>query len=424
MGYRQAAQKQPSRRRLGCFEWTLIAILVVGVLVVAALVAGGALLFFEREVKTAPTAIAVAQSTSTPIPLPVDNEPDGTPVPSDSADGPTLTLNPPGGGVPGSSVTIEGAGWPQGASVTAYLVPAEPPQFVIGKATIDAAGGFSLSVLVPSDKRWLNESPVPVIVGVDGQTTKVQTQLNINSPSDQAQMTPDEIVIVPVSWNPTPSIPVPAPNAASLTAKVSLNVRSGPGVDYSVVGVLAPEQQAEIIGRSADSTWWQIEFPSAAQGSGWVSAQYVNAQNFDGIPVVTVAPPPPTPTPMPTPTGVAVTEWLGEYYNNRDLSGSPVLVRNDPYISFDWGLGSPDPSLPVNDFSVRWTRTMNFTAATYRFYARVDDGVRLWVDNSLLIDQWNQGSVRTFTADINLTEGPHTPSAWTTSKRHSTRSPS
>lgn len=407
MGYRQTSQKQPSRKRLGCLEWTLIAVLVLGVLVVGVLFAAGALLFYEKEVHVSATTVAIAQPTATPIPLPLDEDTNGTPVPLDDTSGPTLTLNPPGG-APGSSVTVQGAGWPQGANVTAYLVPAEPPQFVIGKATVDGNGAFSFTVLVPSDSRWLNESPVPVIVSVDGQTTKVQTLLNITSPAGQGTTTPDEVIVVPVDWKPTPSIPVPAPSAANLTAKVSLNIRSGPGVDYSVVGVLQPEQQAEIIGRSTDSSWWQIEYPASPQGSGWVSAQYVNAQNFDNIPVVTVAPPPPTATPAPAPTGIAITDWRGEYYNNRDLSGSPVLVRNDPYLSFDWGLGSPDPSIPVDNFSVRWTRTMNFSAATYRFYARVDDGVRLWVDNSLLIDQWNQGSVRTFTADINLTDGPHT----------------
>ena len=89
------------------------------------------------------------------------------------------------------------------------------------------------------------------------------------------------------------------------------------------------------------------------------------------------------------------------------MTGSPVFVRNDPVISFDWGLGSPDPRLPVDSFSIRWTRTMNFAAGTYRFYARTDDGVRVWVDGALLINQWQIQSPTTYAADIYLEAGPH-----------------
>jgi hypothetical protein len=45
--------------------------------------------------------------------------------------------------------------------------------------------------------------------------------------------------------------------------------------------------------------------------------------------------------------------------------------------------------LPVDDFSVRWTRNLNFSAGSYRFYAHVDDGVRLSIDGKPLIDEWH-----------------------------------
>lgn len=85
----------------------------------------------------------------------------------------------------------------------------------------------------------------------------------------------------------------------------------------------------------------------------------------------------------------AITEWRGEYYNNMGLSGSPVLVRNDAAINFGWGTGSPAPGVVNPDeFSVRWTRTLHLDSGSYRFTVTVDDGVRLWVNGHLLIDQW------------------------------------
>ncbi|MBN1967276.1 MAG: SH3 domain-containing protein [Anaerolineae bacterium] len=80
--------------------------------------------------------------------------------------------------------------------------------------------------------------------------------------------------------------------------------------------------------------------------------------------------------------------WVGEYFNNPTLSGSPVLVRTDPAIDFTWTGGAPDPGLPVDRFSVRWTSTQFFDGGHYRFTARSDDGVRVYVDNRLIIDAW------------------------------------
>ncbi len=97
-------------------------------------------------------------------------------------------------------------------------------------------------------------------------------------------------------------------------------------------------------------------------------------------------------------------DWRGEYFNNRDMLGDPVLVRSDRAINFDWGSGSPQPGVVNNDnFSARWTRTLNLPSGIYRFRATVDDGVRVYVNNQLVIDQWRTGPAATFTsADVQL----------------------
>jgi len=102
-------------------------------------------------------------------------------------------------------------------------------------------------------------------------------------------------------------------------------------------------------------------------------------------------------------------QWRGEYSNNTTLGGTPVLVRNDAAINFDWGTGSPAPGVVnVDRFSVRWTTTRTFAAGMYRFTLTVDDGARLWVNGHLLVDAWIDQPPRTYTGDIFLPAGPAT----------------
>jgi hypothetical protein len=50
---------------------------------------------------------------------------------------------------------------------------------------------------------------------------------------------------------------------------------------------------------------------------------------------------------------------------------------------------------------------LSFSAGTYRFYTRVDDGTRLWVDDNLVIDEWHDSGPTTYSYDIYLTEDWH-----------------
>lgn len=101
--------------------------------------------------------------------------------------------------------------------------------------------------------------------------------------------------------------------------------------------------------------------------------------------------------------------WRAEYYNTRDLAGPVALQREDAAIDFNWEGDSPHPAVNPDHFSVRWTRTLGFTAGVYRFFASVDDGVRVWVDDQLVIDAWkDQAQPNTSTGDIYLPAGLHT----------------
>ncbi len=81
--------------------------------------------------------------------------------------------------------------------------------------------------------------------------------------------------------------------------------------------------------------------------------------------------------------------WRAEYFANPWLTGAPVAVRSENVIDYNWGAGSPGPSVPVDGFSARWSATIDFGPSdNYEFSVTVDDGVRIWLDGVLLIDQW------------------------------------
>ncbi len=157
---------------------------------------------------------------------------------------------------------------------------------------------------------------------------------------------------------------------------------------------------------------WYDQGPTAyatttSVSAGWhtIKVEYYNrtlggtAQVSSNL--VTSAPPPPPP---PPPT---ITEWQGEYFNNPTLSGAPVLVRNDATLNFNWGAGSPSGVVPADNFSVRWTRTLNFAAGTWRFTTTTDDGVRLWIDGTLVLDKWIDQPPTAHSVDVVLTAGNH-----------------
>lgn len=99
--------------------------------------------------------------------------------------------------------------------------------------------------------------------------------------------------------------------------------------------------------------------------------------------------------------------WVGEYYNNTWLGGAPVQIRNDPEVNFDWGSGSPGPGVNADNFSARWTRAITFGAGNYVFTVTTDDGARLWVDNTLVLDKWFDQAAAAYQAQVALTAGDH-----------------
>ena len=116
------------------------------------------------------------------------------------------------------------------------------------------------------------------------------------------------------------------------------------------------------------------------------------------------------PTVAPTPGGYGL---QGVYYNGTSLSGAPLLTRIDPTINFDLSYGnipqvlSPAPgTVPEDMYSVSWTgKVQPLYSETYTFYTVSDDGIRLWVNGVLLVDDWMNQAATEKSGTITLAAG-------------------
>ena len=102
-------------------------------------------------------------------------------------------------------------------------------------------------------------------------------------------------------------------------------------------------------------------------------------------------------------------QYRAEYFGNRDLAGSPARVRceGSPLARF-WGTGRPVPEVGSDDFSVRWTGRFYFASGLYYFLAQADDGIRVFVDGSRIINGWRDQSTTSYFVGRWMRAGEHT----------------
>jgi hypothetical protein len=99
--------------------------------------------------------------------------------------------------------------------------------------------------------------------------------------------------------------------------------------------------------------------------------------------------------------------WQVSYWNNISLSGAPAREETVERIDYDWGYGSPHHTVAVEGFSARWERTVNVAEGRYRFSVTSDDGIRVYVDDQAIVNEWHDHPAQTYSADISLQAGHH-----------------
>ena len=109
------------------------------------------------------------------------------------------------------------------------------------------------------------------------------------------------------------------------------------------------------------------------------------------------------------PVACAAGQFRGEYFANARLEGSPVLVRCENQIDFNWLFGPPAWNLPWDNFSSRYDgEILVNTSGLYNIQSTTDDGVRVWLDGKLIIGRWNDMAATPISVRRNLTAGLHT----------------
>ncbi len=94
-----------------------------------------------------------------------------------------------------------------------------------------------------------------------------------------------------------------------------------------------------------------------------------------------------------------------EYFSDTNLKNL-VTTRTDSTVNFDWQYKAPITGVPADRFSARWSGyvTPRFSE-NYRFSTITDDGIRLWVNGQMLIDNWSDHAVKEDWGWINLVAG-------------------
>lgn len=265
-----------------------------------------------------------------------------------------------------------------------------------GTATGGAAGGAGCSAthVVKAGENLLAialwyEVSMDAIVSANGITNANQISIGqqLCIPSGTAG------VVQPPAPAPTPAGPSQATThtvvAGENLYRISLKYGVSTGLLMSANGITDPTTLSigqVLVIPGADTTATQ---PTAAQPTPTPAAQ-------------------PPAAPPPATTRVGTNAFQASYWNNSDLSGTPVLSQTvTAPLALNWGQGSPGPGVAVDGFSAKFEGDFTFAGDTYRFTSVVDDGMRLYVDDVLVKDAWIDQAASTYFADITLAQGTH-----------------
>lgn len=423
MTTRHVPQREPHGRFGSVWERGLLVLLIVLFLVLVGLLA-----WQIREALT-------------PAPLPTV-VPSVTPV--EVAANPLMQIAP-AAGTQGTLITVQGQGWQAGDQLIICLDDLgderEPP--VYAETVVNADGKFSAVFTFPTDVQWLSLPDIPVIV--ESMSTHQKQSAVFRLMDNTPTPLPPTATAVSPTATPIPASATPACRysmrfVADVTIPDDTAVPAGAGFvktwriqnngtcawpagtswvfvrGSQMSGPDAVPVAATNVGETADVSVNLVAPSTPGQYTGYWTLRLPSGETLGPRYYVRIVVPSPTPTSTPitpTPTQAPATptpvifNWRGEYFSNVTLAGPATVVRDDTAVNFNWRSGAPAANLPADNFSARWQRSLYFEGGTYRFYATSDDGLRLWIDNALVMDEWHSATGETTVAEISLSSGNH-----------------
>lgn len=177
--------------------------------------------------------------------------------------------------------------------------------------------------------------------------------------------------------------------------RVIFNFGFQPVIDTFASGVVNQLVTGDVTVQQAGTYHIQVDYREVTDAA----FAYMSFTNLSSNPVG-----PNFATPVaPIPVGLGA--WTAQYYSNTGLSGDPVAILTEGSPAHEWGTGAPVANVPADNFSARWISSQSLAGGTYFVNAEADDGVRVWVNGVLVIDQWHAASGQAYSATLNLPAG-------------------
>lgn len=251
---------------------------------------------------------------------------------------------------------------------------------------VNVEGSLAVSGTPSAKRKWF-EADKTVVVG-DGKLTVSNASGAVNNKINYLRITQ---VVAALAAPTNLSAAAVSPTQVNLTWTDNSSAESG----FRVY-------------RSDGAAWGQVgavganvtRFTDAAASPGKTYSYYVKAFRNGTASASSNTAAATTPSPATPANGLTAT-----YYDNADLT-APVLTRVDPGVDFNWGAGAPAGGMGADTYSVRWTgQVQPARSETYTFTAAADDGARVWVDNLLVVDNWNNPRAASNSGLINLQAG-------------------
>jgi hypothetical protein len=190
------------------------------------------------------------------------------------------------------------------------------------------------------------------------------------------------------STRPTVSIKTPSFTTTNSTVKLT-----GTAADDRGVTQVRWANSRGGSGVATGTTSWSVPSLPLQGGANLIIVTAVDAAGNTGSDAVTITAP--SGGSGGGGGGGGAAGLIGEYFSGRTF-GTRRITRTDPSVGFEWGTGSPAWGMSADNFSARWTGQVKAPATgTYRFSTLSDDGVRLWVNGQLVIDNWTTNGERT-----------------------------